>query len=170
MSRPPNDPREASELAIKIANFLDSTPGAAAKLALMCGVTRQAVTGWKRPGAISRTNMAHLVVLSGRPLEWWTGASRTQDDKSAQALQLFDAWRWLLPSQQDELLAQISALAEINRAAAQQFSGRLDVTKLPGTVTQLLNATPVRQTRAKKRLPATPLDTLFKAKLKKGRT
>lgn len=57
-----------------------------AAIAKTCGVSKQAVQGWKNTGRIDKKHLPALAVVSGRPLEWWLDYS--QDAIPAEAIQL----------------------------------------------------------------------------------
>lgn len=66
MSTPP-PPHLGERLAFAMAESgLSRKPVAAT-----CGVTRQAVTIWKRTGRIHRDHVPQLAKLFGKPLDWW---------------------------------------------------------------------------------------------------
>lgn len=41
------------------------------RIAEACGVSKQAVQGWKNTGRIDKRHLTALASLTGKPLEWW---------------------------------------------------------------------------------------------------
>jgi SOS-response transcriptional repressor LexA len=67
-------PNEASDLAKKFAEAVDAAKLKPSAIAEACGVTPQAVTGWRETGRIHKKHLAKLAELTGRPLAWWLGS------------------------------------------------------------------------------------------------
>jgi len=63
------DPPE--DLARKVAATVGRGKIAAEVVARACGVTVQAVNGWKRNGRVDKRHIKTLVELTGLPAEWW---------------------------------------------------------------------------------------------------
>lgn len=59
------------ELAERIATAIDASPYAAKKIADECGVTPQAVNGWKNTGRISKDMLVKLAGVLGLPLGYF---------------------------------------------------------------------------------------------------
>jgi hypothetical protein len=58
-------------LAAKLQHVLDEGLVNATTIAAACGVTIQAVSGWKKTGRIAKEHLPVLATISGKPLEWW---------------------------------------------------------------------------------------------------
>lgn len=66
---------DAADLAKKFAEAVDAAKLTPSVIAKACGVTPQAVTGWRETGRIHKKHLGKLAELTGRPLEWWLGSS-----------------------------------------------------------------------------------------------
>jgi hypothetical protein len=58
-------------LAKKLADLLASGELKASEVATACGVSDQAVNGWKKTGRIAKEHLPTLALMSRRPLDWW---------------------------------------------------------------------------------------------------
>jgi len=77
-------------------------------LAAACGVTRQAVDGWKRTGRIDKRHLQTIAKFTGRPVEHFLGT----DEISISGLEshLLMLFRALLEEQQDEVISVANRL------------------------------------------------------------
>lgn len=62
------------ELARRITVALDDAHLSSVEVAAACGVSPQAVNGWKKTGRIGKDQLPKLVELTGRPLSYWLGS------------------------------------------------------------------------------------------------
>lgn len=61
----------ASALAAKLRYALEKSGVSQQSIASECGITKQAITGWKRTGRVAKPHLIVLARLTGFPLEWW---------------------------------------------------------------------------------------------------
>ncbi|MGF6504682.1 helix-turn-helix domain-containing protein [Paraburkholderia sp. 32] len=73
---------DTADLARRVRQALAEARLTSAEVAVACGVTPQAVNGWKKTGRIGKEQLPKLVELTGRPLSWWLGSDE-QDQQSA---------------------------------------------------------------------------------------
>jgi hypothetical protein len=92
------------------------TPSAIAKY---CGVSKQAVTAWRKTGRISKVHLLKLAELSGRPVQWWIGSASASDFDELLAL-----WPDLIPGQRQEFLRDVRVQAQKNREIKQHMENR----------------------------------------------
>jgi phage repressor protein C with HTH and peptisase S24 domain len=70
-----DDDKKAELLRKRLAQAFADKPGMTqAALAEVCGVTPQAVSGWKKTGQVDPKHFPTLVKAFGKPLEYWHGA------------------------------------------------------------------------------------------------
>ncbi|VVD29189.1 helix-turn-helix domain-containing protein [Paraburkholderia dioscoreae] len=74
---------DTAELARRITVALDEAHLSSAEVAAACGVSPQAVNGWKKTGRIGKEQLPKLVELTGRPLKYWLGS---EEDASGDSL------------------------------------------------------------------------------------
>ncbi|MCK4121368.1 helix-turn-helix domain-containing protein [Ralstonia pseudosolanacearum] len=65
---------DTAALAHRISQAIDEAKLTAAEIAAECGVTPQAVNGWKRTGRIGKGHLPKLAELTGKSLEWFLGS------------------------------------------------------------------------------------------------
>jgi len=70
-------------MAQRITEAFDEAGLTSVAVAEFCGVTPQAVNGWKTTGRIGKDQLPKLVALTGRPLQFWLGADAEVAPKSA---------------------------------------------------------------------------------------
>jgi transcriptional regulator with XRE-family HTH domain len=143
----------------RIKKYLDDNPGEASRIAKELDISRQAINGWKRTGAISKKHLGGLSKVTGRSISYWMSGEEAPPESIADAPKnlapLIEAWRWLMPDQRDEALKDIEAKALANKRAAQYFYPTISVRE-PSIANTLLSATPVSKARAAERLPPAP--------------
>lgn len=61
---------DTSSLARRISQAIDESRLTAAQIAEACGVTPQAVNGWKKTGRIGKGHLPKLAELTGKSLKW----------------------------------------------------------------------------------------------------
>lgn len=72
-------------LGEKVAATVGRGRLSAADVAQACGVTIQAVNGWKKNGRVDKRHIKTLSGLSGLPAEWWLpGFERIRGDSGSQ--------------------------------------------------------------------------------------
>jgi len=64
---------DTADMARRITQALAELPLPLAEVAAACGVSPQAVNGWKKTGRIGKDQLPKLAQLTGRPLSWWLG-------------------------------------------------------------------------------------------------
>lgn len=64
-------------LANKLAIAMADAKLSGVDVAKACGVTKQAVQGWKSTGRIDKRHLPALSMLSGKPLWWWLDLNNT---------------------------------------------------------------------------------------------
>jgi transcriptional regulator with XRE-family HTH domain len=62
---------ESEIMAEKVVYALGKSELTDAEVARECGVSKQAVNGWRKTGRISKGNLKSLADLTGFPLAWW---------------------------------------------------------------------------------------------------
>ncbi|MFX3547673.1 S24 family peptidase [Ralstonia mannitolilytica] len=65
---------DTAALAHRICQAIDEAKLTAAEIAAECGVTPQAVNGWKRTGRIGKGHLPKLSEMTGKSLEWFLGS------------------------------------------------------------------------------------------------
>lgn len=89
-------------------------------IAAGCGVTKQAVSGWRRTGMIDKAHLPALARISGRSLNWWHGLPDTGDQPVSElALSVARAWESLPIGERDELMTYIFMRARLQRAVVE---------------------------------------------------
>lgn len=70
---------DANELARRLRNAMDNKEPrlTAAALAKACGVTDQAVNGWRKTGRLAKKHLQTIVRETGRPIEFFLGEDMT---------------------------------------------------------------------------------------------
>jgi len=70
---------DAHELARRVRDAMDRhTPKLTSiALAAACGVTPQAVNGWRKTGRLHKKHLATIAKLTDRPLSWFLSATHT---------------------------------------------------------------------------------------------
>lgn len=58
-------------LAAKLQFVLNEGKVTAAQIARACGVTDQAINGWRKTGRIAKHHMVTLAEVTGKDLDWW---------------------------------------------------------------------------------------------------
>lgn len=114
----------AQQLAAKLEEVLSDPRVKQADIAEACGVSKQAVQGWKKTGRIDKKHLPKLAQVSGKPLEWWLsidGSDQGGLKKASGEDQLSDSFNdWRLQASPRslatinklELLAQKNALGD----------------------------------------------------------
>jgi len=65
---------DTAALAHRICQAIEESKLTAAQIAAECGVTPQAVNGWKRTGRIGKGHLPKLAEMTGKSLEWFLGS------------------------------------------------------------------------------------------------
>lgn len=67
---------DAHELSLRLIAAMDtaSPPVKSATLAAACGVTAQAVNGWRKNGRVAKKHIPRIAVETGKPLEYFLGS------------------------------------------------------------------------------------------------
>jgi transcriptional regulator with XRE-family HTH domain len=68
---------DTTELARRVKQAIDDSGMTSAQIAAACGVSPQAVNGWKKTGRIGKEQLPKLAQLTGRPLDWWLSGEPT---------------------------------------------------------------------------------------------
>lgn len=58
-------------MAEKVASVLGEGRLSAKDVAAACGISPQAINGWKKSGRVAKHHLPVLVQMTGLPLEWW---------------------------------------------------------------------------------------------------
>jgi len=64
---------DTASVALRIAQAIDQSGKTSAEIAAACGVTPQAVNGWKKTGRIGKGQLPVLAELTGKSVEWLIG-------------------------------------------------------------------------------------------------
>lgn len=75
-------------LALKIDRAIADSRLSSKRIAELCGVSPQAVNGWKRTGRISKESLAVLVQVVGQPLEHFMCGSAVPGNSNAELAEL----------------------------------------------------------------------------------
>jgi transcriptional regulator with XRE-family HTH domain len=73
--------RNNMALAKKIASAIDASPMSAAKIAKKCGVTPQAISGWKSTGRIAKDMLAVFADVVEIPLNHFMPPAKSKDGR-----------------------------------------------------------------------------------------
>lgn len=73
----------SSRLAQKLTQVMQEQRISGSAIAVRCGVSKQAVYGWKTTGRMDKKYLPALAELTGKPLEWWLEGGSTQPDAAA---------------------------------------------------------------------------------------
>ncbi|MDY7807576.1 helix-turn-helix transcriptional regulator [Burkholderia stagnalis] len=120
--KPTND---TAEMARRITQALDELPLPLAEVAAACGVSPQAVNGWKRTGRIGKDQLPKLAQLTGRPLSWWLGIEETESAESPRDA----AIEKLIRVVGGRSAAEVEAIADALDALLRLGSGSTDLRK-----------------------------------------
>lgn len=122
---------DASDLAKKFREAFDGKDAPADKdIAAACGVTVQAVSGWRKTGRLHKRHIPILARLSKRPETWWLGSpgGPTEpiggDDPKIRRLIL--SFGWLTASEQKAVLQKLESRAETNKAISRELGAKWD--------------------------------------------
>lgn len=104
-----NDDQSTSQvLAQRIAEALEDL--SLADIAKACGVTRQAVNGWKKDGRIDKAHLITLSRLTGKPIEYWLGGHEPVSEKDPHEEKMLLLFRALPDEKRMELLDRAQSL------------------------------------------------------------
>jgi transcriptional regulator with XRE-family HTH domain len=95
-------------LAQRIAEALEGL--SLADIAKACGVTRQAVNGWKKDGRIDKAHLITLSRLTGKPIEYWLGGQDAVSDTDPHEEKMLLLFRALPEEKRMELLERAQSL------------------------------------------------------------
>lgn len=95
------------ELAERLRKALDAAGVKDAALAQACGVTRAAVSQWRRTGQIHKRHLETVARVTGKPVSWLLGGP----DVSTEMARLLALWEALSPIEREKLLAEAAWLA-----------------------------------------------------------
>ncbi|AOJ86703.1 hypothetical protein WS87_08475 [Burkholderia sp. MSMB0856] len=116
---------DTAEMARRITQALEELPLPLAEVAAACGVSPQAVNGWKRTGRIGKDQLPKLAQLTGRPLSWWLGIDEAESAGSPRDAAIEKLIRVVGGRSAEEVEAIANALDALLRLGA----GSTDLTK-----------------------------------------
>lgn len=84
---------DAQELRRRLIMAMDNAtpPVKSAALAEACGITAQAVNGWRKTGRVAKRHLAKIAALTRQPLEYFLGEVPAASDRYRLDLQLEEA-------------------------------------------------------------------------------
>ena len=112
----------AQQLAAKLELVLADTNVKQSDIADACGVSKQAVQGWKKTGRIDKKHLPKLAQVTGKPLEWWLSIEQEtplvspDPEPTAEDLlnQAFSDWRLQASPRSLQTINKLAVLAQKN--------------------------------------------------------
>ncbi|MFD2754267.1 helix-turn-helix domain-containing protein [Comamonas terrae] len=112
----------AQQLAAKLESVLSDPRIKQSDIADACGVSKQAVQGWKKTGRIDKKHLPKLAQVTGKPLEWWLSIDGPQELLEAQTqkpseealVDAFSDWRLQASPRSLETINKLALLAKKN--------------------------------------------------------
>jgi len=125
---------DSKEIARRLREAMDKAEPRVTSVALAeaCGVTPQAVSGWRKTGRVAKRHLQTVGKLTGRPLEYFLGSGAVKfsmaEPQAAYGQQLeakeeilLRLFAGLFSAQQREIISEVRALFDANQVTRKEL-------------------------------------------------